>query len=142
CLDPHFGFSRYAERLGRSASDFEELQKELGKPLTLIDEILHELLRKHMNNVQPSVVLVSVPFPGNLYSAFRTASLIKKEYPKVKIAMGGGYPNTELRSIAEAKVFDYFDIITLDDGERPIKQLLEFVDGRITKADLKRTFLR
>ncbi len=26
-IDPHFGFSRYAERLGRSASTFDELEK-------------------------------------------------------------------------------------------------------------------
>ena len=36
-LDPHFGFSRYAERLGRSANTFDELNKELKKPNTFID---------------------------------------------------------------------------------------------------------
>jgi hypothetical protein len=37
--------------------------------------------------------------------------------------MGGGFPNTELRSLKEPRVFDYFDFITLDDGERPLEVL-------------------
>ena len=32
--------------------------------------------------------------------------------------LGGGYVNTELRELAEPRVFDYVDYVTLDDGER------------------------
>ena len=45
-VDPHFGFSRYAERLGRSASSFHELNQALQSPLTYIDEILVKLLEE------------------------------------------------------------------------------------------------
>ncbi len=34
CLDENFGFSRYAERLGRSANSFDELYEHLQNPLT------------------------------------------------------------------------------------------------------------
>ena len=37
--------------------------------------------------------------------------------------MGGGFPNTELRSVTDIRVFDFFDYITLDDGELPIELL-------------------
>ena len=40
CIDPHFGFSRYAERLGRSANSFDELYESLQQPYTYIDELL------------------------------------------------------------------------------------------------------
>lgn len=43
-VDPHFGFSRYAERLGRSASSFQELNQALNAPLTYIDELLVKTL--------------------------------------------------------------------------------------------------
>jgi hypothetical protein len=141
CVDEHFGFSRYAERLGRSANSFDELYAELHKPLTLVDELLIERLQQHIENVQPKFVAISVPFPGNLYAAFRSAQWIKANHPNIKVTMGGGFPNTELRSLKDARVFEFFDFITLDDGEAPIEQLLKFIDGEIGATQLKRTFL-
>jgi radical SAM superfamily enzyme YgiQ (UPF0313 family) len=140
-VDEHFGFSRYAERLGRSANSFDELYNTLQQPYTFIDNILVDILQKRMQEVQPKLVAVSVPFPGNLYTAFRCAQWIKKFYPEVKIVMGGGFPNTELRSLSDARVFEFFDFITLDDGEAPIENLIAFIDGTKTEAELKRTFI-
>ena len=37
--------------------------------------------------------------------------------------MGGGFPNTELRSLSDVRVFEFFDFITLDDGELPVELL-------------------
>ena len=39
CTDENFGFSRYAERLGQSANDFNELYENLQKEITVIDAI-------------------------------------------------------------------------------------------------------
>lgn len=141
-IDPHFGFSRYAEKLGRSASSFDELDTELKKSNTFIDEILLEILDKKMKYVQPKLVAISVPFPGNLYSGLKCGQWIKKYYPDTKVALGGGFANTELRSISDERVFDYLDFITLDDGEAPIFHLIEFINGSRNAELLKRTFLR
>jgi radical SAM superfamily enzyme YgiQ (UPF0313 family) len=140
CVDDHFGFSRYAERLGRSANSFDELYNNLQQPYTYIDNLLIEILEKRMVEAQPKMVAVSVPFPGNLYSAFRCAQWIKNNYPEVKVLMGGGFPNTELRSLSDTRVFEFFDFITLDDGEAPIENLVEHIAGRKTIDELKRTF--
>lgn len=140
--DPHFGFSRYAERLSRSANTFDELHAELQKPYTFIDEITLEILAAKMDIAAPSLVAVSAPFPGNIYSAFRCAQWIKQNKPEVKICLGGGFANTELRSVSDVRVFDYFDFITLDDGEAPLMVLLQYLDGKLPKELLKRTFLR
>jgi hypothetical protein len=141
CIDVHFGFSRYAEKLGRSANSFDELYAALQANYTHIDEILIACLQKHIAAVQPKLVAVSVPFPGNLYSAFRCAQWIKQNHPSIKIAMGGGFANTELRSLADARVFGFFDFITLDDGEAPVENLVAYINGDKTTEDLKRTFL-
>lgn len=141
CVDEHFGFSRYAERLGRSANSFDELYEELQKPLTLIDTLLLDRLQQHIENVQPAFVAISVPFPGNLYAAFRSAQWIKAHHPHIAVTMGGGFPNTELRSLKDIRVFEFFDFITLDDGEAPIEQLLKYSNNEIAPAQLKRTFL-
>jgi hypothetical protein len=139
-IDPHFGFSRYAERLGRSAATFDELHAELQKPESFIDRILLKLLQEKMEISKPTLVAFSVPFPGNLYSAFKCAQFLKRQYPEVKIVMGGGFPNTELRSISDPRVFGYFDFITLDDGETPMLNLIEYLDSKRNIAELKRTF--
>ncbi|WP_159801916.1 radical SAM protein [Flavobacterium sp. MK4S-17] len=140
CIDPHFGFSRYAERLGRSANSFDELYAALQQPCTYIDELLLRLLHDYVEKEQPALVCFSVPFPGNLYSAFRSAQYIKQNFSGVKTAMGGGFPNTELRSLADARVMEFFDFITLDDGEAPIECLVEHIEGRRGADTLKRTF--
>lgn len=139
-VDENFGFSRYAERLGMSAATFDELYEQLNKELSYVDEILRTILKDRMDTTLPDLVAFSVPFPGNLYAAFRSAQFIKKHYPAVKIAMGGGFPNTELRSLSDPRVFEFFDFITLDDGEAPLEHLIELVNGSRSVNQLKRTF--
>lgn len=143
CIDSNFGFSRYAERLGQSANSFDELYETLQGDLTYIDQITLSIFKKHIETTNPKLVCISVPFPGNLYGAFRCAQYIKKEYPHIKTSMGGGFPNTELRSVSDTRVFDFFDYITLDDGERPLEQLSDFVINKKqeTTQQFKRTFL-
>ncbi len=140
-IDPHFGFSRYAEHLGRWANEFDELEQELNKPNTPIDNILVELLKQKIELSNPTVLALSVPFPGNLYSAFKCAQWIKANYPNIKIIMGGGFANTELRSLSDPAVFKYLDFICLDDGELPLLHIIEHLDGKREKHDLKRTFI-
>lgn len=145
CVDANFGFSRYAERLGRSANSFDELYTHLQSEQSYIDSITTKILEKKINATQPKLICFSVPFPGNLYSAFRCAKFIKSNYPSIKTAMGGGFPNTELRSVSDSRVFDFFDYITLDDGELPIELLVSNVkDANIENPNYglyKRTFL-
>ena len=143
CVDENFGFSRYAERLGRSANSFDELYDALSKEPSYIDNILISILKEYIETVQPKLFLISVPFPGNLYSAFRSAQWVKQNYPEIKISMGGGFPNTELRSLSDQRVFEFFDFITLDDGELPIELLIQNISENVP-AEMqmyKRTFL-
>ncbi len=141
CIDEHFGFSRYAEKLGRSANSFDGLYEALQQPFTYVDEWLVKILDQRIREVQPKLVALSVPFPGNLYAALRCGQHIRKHHPHIKIAMGGGFPNTELRSLTDPRVFEFLDFITLDDGEAPIEALLQYNDGTRSVGELKRTFL-
>ncbi|WP_294277674.1 B12-binding domain-containing radical SAM protein [uncultured Chryseobacterium sp.] len=139
-IDSDFGFSRYAERLGKSAYSFDELYAKITGKTTFIDGITLHILKERMETVQPKLVCFSVPFPGNLYSAFRCAQWIKTHYPGVKTAMGGGFPNTELREIKDTRVFEFFDYITLDDGELPLELLCQNIHAP-EKQEFKRTFM-
>ncbi|WP_226064745.1 B12-binding domain-containing radical SAM protein [Kaistella polysaccharea] len=142
-IDADFGFSRYAERIGQSANSFDELYSKLKAPQTFTDEFTLKLLKEELDLVQPKLVCFSVPFPGNLYSAFKSAQFIKENYPGLKIVMGGGFPNTELRELKDPRVFEFFDYITLDDGELPIELVYEnVISGKeIAAGEFKRTFI-
>ena len=142
-IDADFGFSRYAERIGQSANSFDELYSKLNAPTTFTDAFTLKLLKEELDAVQPKLVCFSVPFPGNLYSAFRCAQFIKANYPGLKIVMGGGFPNTELRELKDPRVFEFFDYITLDDGELPIELVFENVisEKAISDGEFKRTFI-
>jgi len=139
-VDTHFGFSRYAESLGRSANSFDELYNALKLPFTYLDEILIKIFADRIDQVQPKLVCISVPFPGNLYTSLRCGQWIKKNRPHIKVAMGGGFANTELRSLSDIRVFEFYDFITLDDGEAPLEILIEHIDGKKQLSELKRCF--
>ena len=152
-VDEHFQLIRYAEKLCTYLTTFEPIERELGKmsfslaenfSLTestestekaslrlafkkesIIDAMMLEMLDKKLQEVKPDWVGVSVPFPGNLLAGLRCAKYIKANYPQVKIVMGGGYVNTELRQMTDTGIFKYVDYITYDDGELPVRRLVE-----------------
>ncbi|WP_263535838.1 B12-binding domain-containing radical SAM protein [Paucibacter sp. TC2R-5] len=141
-VDPRFEFVRYAESLATSQPTFEPLAQALAAPLNLVDTTLQALALAAMEKHQPRLVLLSIPFPGAVYAAFRIAQFIRAAHPGVVIALGGGFVNTELRELTEPRVFDYFDYVTLDAGERPLLALLEHLNGKRSKQRLVRTFVR
>ena len=138
-IDPHFGFSRYAEKLAVAANSFDEINASLQQDHNLINSLLIDELEKVIETHKPQMVAISIPFPGNLYGALKSGQWLKANHPDIKIAMGGGYPNTELRSLSDTRVFNYTDFITLDDGEAPLSVLLEHIDGKRNEKSLKRT---
>ncbi len=141
-VDDRFEFVRYGESLASSQASFDPLAKALAAPQTFIDQVLHALTLETFEEHQPQVVLLSVPFPGTVYGALRIAQTIKQHHPDVKIVLGGGYVNTELRSLNEPRLFDFVDYITLDAGERPLLALLEHFQGKRSAQRLVRTFTR
>jgi radical SAM superfamily enzyme YgiQ (UPF0313 family) len=141
-VDPRFEFVRYAESLAMSQPSFEPLARALAAAPTLIDSTLQRLALQAIDKHQPDVVLLSVPFPGAVYAALRIAQAIKAAHPAIRIALGGGFVNTELRELSEPRVFDYVDAVTLDAGERPLLALLDHWRGRRSAGRLVRSFVR
>jgi radical SAM superfamily enzyme YgiQ (UPF0313 family) len=139
-VDPRFEFVRYAEALAASQPTFDQLHAALNTPRSLVDASLHELTLEALSQHQPTLVLLTAPFPGNVYGAFRIAQTIKHAHPSVVTVLGGGYCNTELRAMNEPRVFDYFDFVTLDAGERPLLALIEHLQGRRPRERLVRTY--
>ena len=139
--DQKFGFSRYAESLGRCASSFDEIYAAL-KERSFTDCIMLELLENHIKEYKPDMVVITIPFPGNLYSALTCGKYIKVKYPDIKIEMGGGFVNTELRSLQDERMFEFTDYLTLDDGEIPLLKLIGSLDSENPdSSEFVRTFM-
>ena len=141
-VDPRFEFARYGESLAKSQPTFDPLARALAAPPTLVDEMLRARVRAALAAHRPDLVLVSVPFPGCVYGAFRIAQAIKEFDPRIATGLGGGFVNTELRELSEPRVFDFFDFVTLDDGEQPVLALVEHLRGERPLDKLVRTFVR
>jgi hypothetical protein len=141
-IDPRFEFVRYAEQLAMSQPSFDPLADALAAPPNLVDRTLQRLARELVATQRPQVLLLSVPFPGAVYGALRIAQAVKAADPALRIALGGGFVNTELRELAEPRLFDFVDAVTLDAGERPLLALLEHWAGQRSVSRLVRTFVR
>ncbi|MDR2937534.1 MAG: radical SAM protein, partial [Prevotellaceae bacterium] len=139
-IDAHFDLVRYAERLSVSAPTFDKIHAALQAQPSLIDELMLQILDSYILAKNPDIIGFTVPFPGCLFSALRCAQHIKKQYPYMKIVMGGGYVNTELRNISDVRIFDYVDFITLDDGELPLEKIILFLQNKESINSLVRTF--
>src|SRR5574343_113894 len=141
-VDARFEFVRYAESLSASQPSFEPLAQALAAEPSLVDVYLDQLTVEAIERERPDLVLLSVPFPGSVYAAFRIAQTIQRIAPVTRIVLGGGCVNTELREFSDPRVFDYFDFVTLDDGEKPLLALIEHLQGQRGVSRLVRTYVR
>ena len=141
-VDDRFEFVRYAESLAAAQPHFDPLAQALAAPPNRVDRLLFDLTADALRQHTPDLVLLSVPFPGSVYGALRIAQAIRTLAPQVRIALGGGFVNTELRSLSEPRLFDWVDFVTLDSGERPVLALLEHLQGQRSAGRLVRTFVR
>lgn len=141
-VDPRFEFVRYAESLAAAQPSFDPLAQALAAPPNLVDRALAELALQAVATHRPQLVLLSVPFPGSVYGALRIAQALRRHHPGLRIALGGGFVNTELRELSEPRLFDFVDFVTLDGGERPLLALIEHLRGQRGASRLVRTFVR
>lgn len=139
-VDPYFEVSRYGERLAAANPTFDDLYDTLMGESSFSSEILEQLVEAYLEETQPSVVALTVPFPGNMLGALRIAQTCKEINSDIPVVMGGGFVNTELRALKDTRVFEFVDFICVDDGERPFMTLLDYFDGKCEVDDLVRTY--
>lgn len=141
-IDPRFELSRYGERLAASNPSFDDLHDSIEGQETFVDDVQKSIILGYLNETKPDVVGITLPFPGNVYAGFKIAQAVKQWNPEVRVLMGGGYVNTELRGLKDPRVFNYVDYISVDDGERPLLNLLEHLSGKRPEHELMRTYQR
>ncbi|NLF19557.1 MAG: radical SAM protein, partial [Lentisphaerae bacterium] len=117
----------------------DPLLERLEGPPTLVDEAIDELAAEILGTQKLRIAALTVPFPGTLYGALRLARALRRLAPALKVILGGGYVSTELRALAEPRLFRYVDYVCLDRGFMPmlgvLRHMMTHDDG-----DLVRTF--
>lgn len=139
-ISPYFDLIKYAESLSSYAPTFDNIEEAISAKPNLIDIETFALLEEKIQESGAELVGLSVPFPGCLYAALRCGQYIKERHPNIKVTMGGGFPNTELRHLSDKRIFQYVDFISLDDGELPTHKIAEFIEGKCSKEELIRTY--
>lgn len=131
---PFFEFSKYGEKLVLSNPEFDLLEKNVENSNDPISTLTKNIFKTIVENYQPTFICFTIPFPGNLLSALICGKMIKDHYPHIKVVFGGGYVSTELRQLADPRIFKYTDFIVLDRGESALLDILA------DKKELRNTF--
>jgi len=140
-VDEFFSFTKYAEQIATSASSFDQLEEFLNYQPTLIEVEMLDILEEKIKMHSPKLIGFTIPFPGNLFAALRCSQFIKQFYPNIQIVFGGGYCNTELRSLEDSRIFEFIDFISLDDGEGPLLKIVNYLEEKVDANELERTFV-
>lgn len=125
-LDVGFGFSRYQHHLAAGPVSYAPIAARLAGQ-TLIDGWLDDLTDAFLDKADPAVLGITVPFPGTLYGALRIGQRARAR--GVLVVLGGGYISTELREVEEPRLWLATDALVYDDGEGPLRAILEHVSG-------------
>jgi radical SAM superfamily enzyme YgiQ (UPF0313 family) len=142
-LDPSFGTVRYGERIAASASRFSALCSALDAS-PLLESTYKLILEAEWKTMQeaPSLLLVSVPFPGCLLGALACARSCREAFgSRTRILLGGGYVSTELRGLRDVGIFDFCDYLCFDAGYGSIDSILE-VEAGAPRERLYKTMYR
>ena len=126
--DSHFALIRYAESLAASTSDFTQVETELDS--SILTDFLKPLLEEKFSHISENTLFcITVPFPGTFEAALYIGKWIKENcHTKTMVAFGGGYVNTELRTVSEKRLFNYCDFLSYDKGYGSYISLFENAD--------------
>jgi hypothetical protein len=142
-LDPSFGTVRYGERIAASAPSFAALRGALeASPLLSVAyaPLLDAEWRRQ--GTGPSLLLLSIPFPGCLLGALACARSARQAFGSgLRIALGGGYVSTELRGLRDGGIFDFCDYLCFDAGYGALDSILE-VEAGAPRGRLYKTMYR
>ena len=117
-VDQHFDLVRYAEYLSNDAPTFDPLYNELQQEPSPVDRLMIQLLEDKLSTFSflrstLDKVCLTVPFPGCLYGALRCGQWLKAN-TKATIEIGGGFPNTEWRQLADKRIYEFCDEVAID----------------------------
>jgi len=106
-----------------------------------------EYFREHalprLMECDPNLIGISLTFPSQAIPTLTLARMIKEHKPEVHITVGGGllaYVGEKLAKRSE--VWDVIDSFVMLEGERPLLELCEVVEGKKELSDVRNILYR
>ncbi len=137
-LDPSFALIRYEQSSGKSIRDFSAVLENLSG--FILDTFYGPYLKREWETMdippgEPLILGCSIPFPGCLTGALYCAESARKYFGnRVTTIAGGGYVNTELRSLGDDRFFDFFDYLSFDRGYGSLAAILKDAGSRTPRG--------
>lgn len=148
-LDPSFSLVRYAEAIASSLGRFSDVEEVLEG--YILRTFYAPLLETEWERVEaegfpteehPLLIACTVPFPGCLAGALVAGRSAKARFGRrVRVVLGGGYVNTELRRVRAPALFDHIDFLSYDRGYGSLEAILA-LRGQTPQGPLYRTVYR
>ena len=131
-LSPHGFVMRH--RIERSADILAALDDTAENPFI---EYFREHTMPELRALDPDLVGLSLTYPSQAIPALTLAKQLKAWKPNLHITMGGGLLAYIAEKLAKRpELWDLVDSLTVLEGERPLRQLCEVVDGERELADV------
>jgi radical SAM superfamily enzyme YgiQ (UPF0313 family) len=114
------------QNIERSADIFDAIGDEAHNPYL---EYYREILLPRLQQLNPSVVGLSITFGSQAIPGFALARMIKQWNPDCHVTLGGGLLAYVARKLAARRpVWDCIDSMILLEGERPLAELCAAVE--------------
>jgi len=127
-------------RIERTGEILEAIVDEKENPYI---EYFREHALPRLMESDPDLIGISLTFPSQAIPTLTLARMIKEWKPEVHITVGGGllaYVGEKLARRSE--VWDVIDTFVMLEGERPLLELCEVVEGKKELADVRNIIYR
>ncbi|MFT5289429.1 MAG: anaerobic magnesium-protoporphyrin IX monomethyl ester cyclase [Planctomycetota bacterium] len=127
-------------RIERSAEIVTAISDEAENPYI---EYFREVTLPALKELDPDLIGISLTFPSQAIPAFTLARLVKEWKPEVHITVGGGLMAYVAEKLSHrAEIWDLIDSMVLLEGERPLLQLCEHVEGKRELSEITNLIYR
>ncbi len=127
-------------RIERTSEILEAITDEKENPYI---EYFREVALPQLKELDPDLIGISLTFPSQAIPTLTLARMIKEWKPEIHITVGGGllaYVGEKLSKRDE--VWNVIDSLVLLEGERPLLQLCEVVEGKRELSEVTNVLYR
>jgi len=122
------------QRIERSREILEAVDCEAENPFL---EYFREHTLPRLEAIDPDLIGISLTFPSQAIPTLTLCKLIKQWKPGVHVTVGGGLLAYTAKKLAQRpELWDLIDSMVMLEGERPLLQLCEHVQGKRELADI------
>jgi hypothetical protein len=123
----------------------DTIRLHLDEEINPYGEYYREMLLPAIEEMQPSVVGISMGYASQSVQALVLGMLLKERCPEIHITMGGAYLTQWVLLMEEAQLSFLFaatDSVILGEGEIPLVQLLDAQEGGASLSDVPNLIFR